>query len=380
MPQSRTLFASILLFVLASTAAAAPRTAPEPPDVAGTAHLLIDHHSGRVLAAKSPDERVEPASLTKIMSAYALFSELEEGNISLDDEVRISEKAWRMKGSRMFLEVNSTVTVEELLMGMIVQSGNDASVALAEHTAGSEDAFVALMNHHAAELGMNGTQFRNSTGMPAADHYTTANDLAKLVRAMIRRFPEYYTWYKEREYTHNDIRQFNRNRLLWLDANVDGVKTGHTESAGYCLVSSAEQEEMRLIAIVVGTGSDNERVEANRSLLNYGFRFFETMKLYSAGEPVSEPRIWKGARETLPLGLERDLYVTLPRGERSKVSASMSVDSSIVAPALAGQEFGTVDVKYGDEELASLPLVALEAVDEGGLMTRLLDNVKLLFQ
>lgn len=380
MSQLSKLFGTLLLCLLSGTVAAAPSLTPSAPQVPGTAHLLIDHNSGQVLAAHNADERVEPASLTKIMSAYVVFAELAEGNITLEDEVRISEKAWRMKGSRMFLEVNSSVTVKELLMGMIVQSGNDASVALAEHVAGSEGAFVALMNHHAAELGMNGTQFANSTGMPAKDHFTTANDLALLARAMISEYPEYYEWYKVREYTHNDIRQFNRNRLLWLDANVDGMKTGHTEAAGYCLVSSAKQDEMRLISIVLGANSDKERVEANRSLINYGFRFFETFRLYAAGEPISTPRIWKGASETLPLGVERDLYVTLPRGQRSQVSASMTLDTSIMAPAKQGQEYGTVEVRLGDTQMLSHPLVALETVEEGGVWTRLLDNVKLLFQ
>lgn len=380
MSQLSKLFGFLLLCLSPVAAMAAPTLVPAAPSVPGTAHLLIDYHSGQVLASHNADERVEPASLTKIMSAYVVFAELAEGNITLKDKVRISEKAWRMKGSRMFLEVNSTVTVEELLMGMIVQSGNDASVALAEHTAGSEEAFVALMNHHAAELGMNGTQFVNSTGMPHKDHYTTAGDLALLARAMISEFPEYYEWYKVREYTHNDIRQFNRNRLLWLDSNVDGMKTGHTEAAGYCLVSSGKQDEMRLIAVVLGTKSDNERVEANRSLLNYGFRFFETVKLYAAGEPISTPRIWKGGSETLPLGVEQDLYVTLPRGQRGQISASMTLASHIMAPALKGQEFGTVDVQIGEEPLLSRPLVALQDVDEGGLWTRLLDHVKLLFQ
>lgn len=360
--------------------AATPAIMPTPPTVAGTAHLLLEHHSGAVLTEFNADQKVEPASLTKLMSAYVLFQELAQGNIALDESVLISEKAWRMKGSRMFVEANSRVSVEALLMGMIVQSGNDASVALAEHAAGSEQAFVELMNRHAERLGLSGTHFVNSTGLPAADHYTTARDLARLTQALIRDFPEYYDWYRVREYTHNDIRQFNRNRLLWLDERVDGVKTGHTESAGFCLVTSGQQEQMRLISVVLGAEDDNARIEASRTLLNYGFRFFDTFRLYAAGEAITAPRIWKGAVDSLPLGLEQDLYITIPRGQRSQVTASMSLDSTIYAPAAKGQDFGTVDIQIGDRALASQPLIALETVDQGGFWTRLLDNAKLLFR
>ncbi len=376
----------ILIFPLlaaAATSAPTPQAAslvPQAPSLPSKSDILIDYHSGQVLAEKNADERIEPASLTKIMTAYVVFRELKAGNIGLDDKVHISEKAWRMKGSRMFIEVNSDVPVHELVKGMIIQSGNDASVALAEHTAGSEDAFVALMNQQAQRLGMTHTHFANATGLPNPEHYTTARDLAKVTRALIHDFPkDYAAYYHQKEYTYNDIRQFNRNRLLWLDNRVDGVKTGHTESAGYCLVTSGKEDDMRLISVVVGTHSDNERVEANRALLNYGFRFYDSVKLFAVGEQVAAPRIWKGERQTLPLGVQHDLFVTVPRGKRDQIKASMSLDTTIVAPAKAGQEFGSVEVRLGGEKLASRPLVALGDVPEGGLWTRMLDNVKLLF-
>lgn len=367
----------------AAGTAPAPKAAtlvPDAPSLPSKSDILIDYHSGQVLAEKNADERVEPASLTKIMTAYVVFRELKAGNIHLDDKVHISEKAWRMKGSRMFVEVNTDVPAGELVKGMIIQSGNDASVALAEHTAGSEDAFVTLMNQQAQRLGMTHTHFANATGMPNPEHYTTARDLAKVTRALIHDFPKYYQkYYHQKEYTYNDIRQFNRNRLLWLDSRVDGVKTGHTESAGFCLITSGKEDDMRLISVVLGTHSDNQRVEANRALLNYGFRFYDTVKLFAVGDKVTSPRIWKGEQQTLPLGVERDLYVTVPRGKRDLLKATMSLDTTIVAPAKAGQEFGSVEVTLGGQKLTTRPLVALSDVPEGGLWTRMLDNVKLLF-
>jgi serine-type D-Ala-D-Ala carboxypeptidase (penicillin-binding protein 5/6) len=361
-------------------AGAAPVTVPTPPTLNASAWLLMDYQSGRVLAKHNSNERIEPASLTKMMTAYAVLHAIADGSISLQDEVRISEKAWKMKGSRMFIEVNKLVSVEDLLKGMIIQSGNDASVALAEHVAGSEDGFVQLMNQYAMALGMKGTHFTNSTGWPDDDHYTTAHDLAILSRALIEEFPEHYAWYKVKEYTYNSIRQFNRNRLLWLDDRVDGIKTGHTESAGYCLVTSAKEDEMRLISVVVGTKSDKARATASRKLLNYGFRFYETFLLHAANKPMKEMRIWKGAKEMLPLGTAEDLYITIPRGQRNKVKANMTIETTLIAPAQKGQPYGTVNVMLGDTEIASRPLIALESIPEGSLWRRLVDTIKLKFQ
>ncbi|MEW8156302.1 MAG: D-alanyl-D-alanine carboxypeptidase family protein, partial [Candidatus Thiodiazotropha endolucinida] len=294
-----------------ATYAAVPT--PAPPDVAASGYLLVDFHSGKVLAEKGAGNRLEPASLTKIMTAYAVFRELKQGNINLEDNVLISEKAWRTPGSRMFIEVGKKVKVIDLVKGMIIQSGNDACVALAEHIAGSEATFAELMNNIARELGMTNTHFTNSTGLPDDDHYTTPADIAKVAAATIRDFPEYYLWYSDRSFVFNDITQHNRNKLLWRDNSVDGIKTGHTEAAGYCLVASAQRESMRLISVVMGTKGEEARAQASQSLLNYGFRFYETHQLYTAGEVLNRARIWKGDKEKLPLGLSQDLNVTIPR-------------------------------------------------------------------
>lgn len=376
-----TLLVALFAALISTPLAAAPDLVPAPPQLSGTSWLLVDHHSGRVLVDHNARERVEPASITKIMTSYVAFHALRNGSIQLDDEVRISENA-RYKhtdGSRMFVEYNSLVSVRELLRGIIVQSGNDASIALAEHVAGSEEGFVTLMNRHARALGMENTHFTNSTGWPAENHYTTAEDLAKLSRALINDFPEEYAMFAERRFTHNDIRQPNRNRLLWLDERVDGIKTGHTESAGYCLVSSASNESMRLIAVVMGANGGKPRDEDSRKLLNYGFRFYETFPLHDANEPLTQMRIWKGEQEMVPLGLDAPLYVTIPRGQQSNVKAHMKVDSMIMAPARKGQQYGTVNVTLGEEELENKPLVALRDVEEGGLWRKLVDNIKLLF-
>lgn len=374
------IFPLLLGSLLSPALAAQANLIPAAPTVNAKSYLLIDYHSGNVLSESNMHERVEPASLTKLMTAYVIMHEIENSSIKYDDQVLVSEKAWRMQGSRMFIEVNTRVSVKELLHGLVVQSGNDASVALAEHAAGSEESFVTLMNRHAERLGMNNTHFVNSTGWPDPGHYTTAADLAILTRALIREFPEHYTRYKIKQYTYNNIPQFNRNRLLWLDERVDGVKTGHTESAGFCLISSALQDDMRLISVVVGTGSERARETESRKLLNYGFRFFETFKLHGALEPLTDMRVWKGEQETVPLGLEESLYITTPRGARNKIKAHMSVNSTIVAPIIQGQQYGHVEVKLGGEVIASHPLVALQNVGEGGIWRRTVDNIKLLFQ
>jgi D-alanyl-D-alanine carboxypeptidase (penicillin-binding protein 5/6) len=369
----------LFLFCL-TTAQAAPTLIPSPPRLAATGYLLMDFKSGQILAESKADERMEPASLTKMMTAYSVFHELKANHIRIDDKVRISEKAWRMPGSRMFIEVGSTVSVEELIKGMIIQSGNDASVALAEFVAGSEDAFVPLMNVHAKTLGLTGTHFVNSTGLPDPNHYTTPRDMATLAMALIREFPEHYSLYSEKKYTYNKITQSNRSLLLYRDDSVDGVKTGHTESAGYCLVASAKRKDMRLISVVMGANSENARAQESQKLLNYGFRFFETHRLYTAGEALKQMRIWKGASDTLPLGLSDELFVTVPRGQYKDLEASLSVDKTIVAPAAQGQAFGTVDIHLGKELLAQRPLVALESVAEGSLWQQVKDNVMLMFQ
>ena len=374
------LFLSLFLLLgLSQMSLAAPKLVPAPPSIPAKAYLLIDQQSGQIIAEKDADSRVEPASLTKLMTAYVIFYEIQSGSTQIDEQVRISEKAWRMKGSKMFIEVNKMVPVKELLKGMIIQSGNDASVALAEHVAGSEEAFVTLMNKHAENIGMSNTHFVNSTGWPHADHYTTATDLALLSQALIRDFPDYYPWYKIKEYTFNNIRQPNRNRLLWLDDRVDGIKTGHTESAGYCLITSAVQDNMRLISVVLGTPSENARASASRSLLNYGFRFYETFALHKAEEQLTNMRIWKGEDETVSLGLDAPLYITAPRGSREKIKANMNIDSLIMAPAIKGQTYGSVNVILGKDTLATRPLVALKDVHEGGLWRQLVDNIILLF-
>ncbi len=370
----------IVLLFTASTAFAVPRLIPEAPAIDAHGYILLDFHSGHILAEHNADERMEPASLTKLMTAYAVFYELRAGHIHLNDMVRISKKAWRMPGSRMFVEVGSEVPVEQLVQGMIIQSGNDASVALAEYAAGAEDTFVTLMNEHAQNLGMKSTHFANATGLPNPEHYSTPHDMALLAAALIHEFPEYYHWYSTKEFTYGGITQHNRNLLLWRDASVDGMKTGHTESAGFCLVASAKRSDMRLVSVVMGTKSENARAYESQKLLNYGFRFYETHKLYDAQQPLKEMRIWKGDSDTIALGLNKPLYITVPRGQYNKLAASLTVDSSIVAPTEKGQRLGTINVKLGDDVLVERPLVALEAVGQGGLWHRLVDNVRLMFQ
>lgn len=371
---------TLLLLATFATVQAASSLIPSPPRLSATGYVLMDFHSGQLIAADNPEQRLEPASLTKMMTAYVVFHEIKSGNLSLKDEVRVSEKAWRMPGSRMFIEVGEVVSVEQLLKGMIIQSGNDASVALAEFVAGSEDAFVPLMNAHAQRLGLSGTHFVNSTGLPHEDHYTTPIDMAQLAAALIREFPDHYNWYAQKKYTYNNITQSNRNLLLYRDESVDGVKTGHTESAGYCLVASAKRQQMRLISVVMGTDSEKARARESQKLLNYGFRFYETHRLYTAGKPLKQMRIWKGEAESLPLGLAEDLHVTVPRGQYQELEASMRVGKTLIAPVEAGQRLGMVSVKLGDETLAERPLVALRGIDEGGLWQKLKDSALLLFE
>ena len=361
---------SVMFFVVALMSfniSMAAMPVPAPPDVSAKNYLLIDFASGKVLAEKNADATIEPASITKLMTAYVVYKEIEADRLSMGDMVDISEKAWRMGGSRMYLEVNSSVSVHDLLKGLIIQSGNDASVALAEHIAGTETTFVQLMNQYATELGMDNTNFENCTGWPDKKHLTTARDIAKLAAAVIREFPEHYAWYAEKEYTYNDIKQYNRNKLLWRDETVDGLKTGHTESAGYCLVSSALRSDMRVISVVLGADSEKARASVSQAVLNYGFRFYESHTLYDEGEVLSRPRIWKGEFETLTVGLSEALAITIPRGAYDKLDATMDIDKNIQAPIAKGQPVGVVKVSLNGDMLASVPLVALETVEEGSL-------------
>jgi len=374
---SRIFFIVSLLFVTASEAAT---PVPKAPSVGAKGYLLEDFHSGQIIAEKNADQPLEPASITKLMTAYVVFSEIREGNLSLEEKVRISEKAWRTEGSRMFVEVNSQVSVADLLKGVIIQSGNDATVALAEQVAGTEEGFASLMNHHAEQLGLTGTHFVNSTGLPHKDHYTTARDIAIVARAMIEEFPEYYRWYSERQFTYNNITQYNRNKLLWRDESVDGLKTGHTESAGYCLVTSAERDGMRLISVVLGTGSEEARADASQALLNYGFRFFETHKLYDSGSKLTSARVWKGASESVDLGLDKTLYVTIPRGEYKNLDAAMQLQDHIIAPVTQDQPLGRVVVRLAEEAVVEKDLVALSPVAEGSFLQRLVDDALLYFE
>ena len=374
------LFVAILTVLFSGSGWAAAKPIPNPPELDATSYYLVDFDSGRVLAEKDPDKHIEPASITKLMTAYLVDKAIADGDIALDEMVTISEKAWRMKGSKMFVEVGKQVPVDDLLKGLIIQSGNDASVALAEHIAGSESAFAGYMNHQAQLLGMTNTNFVNSTGWPHENHYSSARDIAILTRAVISEFPESYSYYKEREYTYNKIRQFNRNRLLWRDETVDGVKTGHTEAAGYCLVASAQREDMRLISVVLGADSDKSRTQSSQSLLNYGFRFYETHKLYRAEEVLKTERIWYGEQEQVNLGVGKDIHITIPRGRYRDLDASMEIDREISAPVALGQQLGQVNIKLDDELMLSEDIVAMQNVGEGSFFVRTMDSIKLMFR
>ena len=374
-----------LLFLLPAQAqdkvSSAPQSPiPEPPAIASSAHLLVDHHTGKVIVEHNPDERLEPASLTKIMTAYVVFRELAAGKIALTDEVLISEKAWRTGGSKTFIELGKRIPLEVLLHGMIIQSGNDASVALAEHVAGSEDTFAHLMNSNAQRLGMANSHFVNATGLPDPEHYSSARDMTLVTAATIREFPEYYAWYAEKEYVYHGIKQNNRNRLLWQDPNVDGVKTGHTEAAGYCLVASAKRESMRLTSVVMGAKSEKARAEASLALLNYGFRFYESPQLYPGGKPVENLRVWMGEVKELPVGPAADLHATIPRGRYPQLSARIEKNADLVAPVVKGDQVGEIVVELEAKEIGRVPLVALQDVPRGGWWEWLRDTILRWFQ
>ena len=376
----RLIFTLATLLLTVSVCAAQVMPAPAPPIIGAKSYLVIDSQTGRELASLNPDAPLAPASLTKIMTTYVVFGALKQGQIQLGDEVTISEKAWRTEGSRMFIEVGTRVTIEDLLLGMIVQSGNDASVALAEHVAGTESVFAELMNQYAAKLGMLSSHFENATGLPAEGHTTTARDLATLARAMIAEFPEYYAWHSMKEFTYNDIKQSNRNSLLWRDASVDGLKTGHTDDAGYCLVSSARRDDMRLISVVLGTSSNKARTDGSQALINYGFRFFETRLLFKAGEEVAKARVWKSANEESRLGVLDDLYITVRRGAYDQLESSLDIPAIVEAPVAAGQPVAELKVRLGEEEVLSTPLRALDDNPAGSFWQRTRDSVSLWFE
>ncbi len=348
---------------------------PEAPEINASGYLLMEMHSGKVLVEKNADQRLEPASLTKIMTAHVVFEEIAKGKLKLSDMVHISEKAWKTEGSRMFVKVNSDVSVEDLLRGLIIQSGNDSAVALAEHIAGSEDAFAGLMNAHAAQLGMTSTNFVNSTGLPHPDHFTTPSDIVKVTAATIRDYPDFYPMYAEKQFTYNEIKQYNRNNLLWRNNAVDGVKTGHTEAAGFCLVSSAKYDQMRLIAVVMGTESAKARIKESQALLAFGSRFYETLRLYEAGQKLTENRVWFGDQKTLALGIGEDVYVTIPRRDYDNLKPTLEVKAKLEAPINKGDSLGNVTVMLGNDVVTTRPLVALAQVEKGSLWRRFLDFI-----
>ena len=365
----------------AATPAAVPAATalPPPPQLNARSFIVLDHESGRVLAALDPDSRQEPASLTKLMTAYGVFKALKEGRLQLGDMVTISENAWKQEGSKMFIEVGKQVSVENLIEGMIVQSGNDATVALAEKVGGNEPTFVQMMNTYAKQLGMTGSHFTNSAGMPGPEHYMTARDAATLSSALIHEFPEYYKWYSQKEFTWNGITQQNRNGLLWRDPTVDGIKTGHTESAGYCLITSAKRDGMRLVTVVLGADSMRAREDASAALLSYGFNFFETKRIYAAGETLTQMRVWKGKQDEVGLTVGRDLYVTNQRGHVSSVKAEFELPETLVAPLAKNKPVGKAKVVVDGQTIATYDLFPAADVPEAGFFGRAWDSLRLMF-
>lgn len=374
------LIALTALFVFAHPLFAEVRPLPSPPIIGSTSYLVVDSKTGREIAALEPDKAVAPASLTKLMTAYVVFHALREQQITLEDEVTVSEKAWRAEGSRMFIEVGKRVSVQDLLLGMIVQSGNDASIALAEHVAGTESVFAELMNQYAQALGMLSSNFMNATGLPDDNHFSTARDLATLAGAIINEFPDYYAWYSVKEFAFNDIKQPNRNNLLWRDDSVDGMKTGMTDAAGYCLVASAERSGMRIVSVVLGTASAKARIDGSQALINYAFRFFETRLLYKAGEEITQTRVWKSANEVSRLGVLEDLYVTVQRGTYDALESTLNVPAILEAPVASGQPLAELKITLDGAEVITAPLRALEDNPEGSFWQRTRDSVSLWFE
>ncbi len=376
----RVLIAALFCLSGFANAWGAPSPAvPPAPSIAAKSYILMDGDTGRILGEQNGDEPLHPASLTKIMTGYVAAGELRSGRISMTDEVHVSVEAWRTPGSRMFIQEGTTVSVSDLLRGIIVQSGNDASVALAEHIAGSEAAFADMMNRQADDLGLTATQFRNATGLPADDHYTSARDLAILTKDYVERYPGNYAIYAEKSFEYNGIEQPNRNRLLWRDRTVDGVKTGHTNAAGYCLVASAKREGMRLISVVMGAVDGSTRVRETQKLLTYGFRYFETKRLYEPDVPLKTAPVWYGESDTLDLGVAEAVVVTLPRGRYDDVEIALELPEVIEAPLSAGAEIGTLTLTVQEDLVYEVPLVALQSVPQSGVLARAGDFVRLFF-
>lgn len=357
-----------------------PTFTPNAPNLDANSYVLIDATSGKILAQKNADQRLPPASLTKLMSMYIISAALKSGQIHMDDKVRISTKAWKTEGSRMFVKAGDEVPVRELVQGIIVASGNDATVAMAEYIAGTEESFVAMMNQQAKLLGMNNSHFVESTGLPNPEHYSTAHDLAILTQAYIKNFPEDYSFYGEKWFSYNNIRQPNRNRLLWRYQYADGLKTGHTNEAGYCLVSSAKKDGMRLVSVVLGAPNDNSRTEDSMRLLTYGFRFFETHKLYSSTTPVVKAHVWQGEKSETPLGIADDLYVTVPTGQYKRIQATLQLNNPLKAPIVKGQTYGNINITLNNQVVATKPLIALDNNGQGSLWRRATDTVKFNFK
>lgn len=361
------------LILVCTSAYAESLPIPAVPKFVASSYVLMDFASGTVLAEYNSRERVDPASITKIMTAYVVYKALAEGSVHLDDPVLISEMAWRSIGSRMFIEIGDRVSLADLLRGMVIQSGNDASIALAEHIAGTEESFASMMNAEAVRLGLEDSNFINATGLSDTRHYTTAYDMALLSRAMIQEFPQEYKRYAKKEFTFNNIKQYNRNRLLWRDDTVDGIKTGYTKAARYCLATSAARGDMRLISVVMGADSPRSRMVNSQALLNYGFRYYESHKLYQAGEALTEQRVWKGESKLTQLGLNEDLFVAIPRGQFNNLKATTSIKLDMVAPISQGDQFGTVKITFKGEDIVEKPLIALHTNPQGNLSRRLVD-------
>lgn len=371
---------NILSNVSVKPSISAPVLIPTPPNVDAKGYILIDANSGYIIAQKNADERMPPASLTKLMTLYIIADSLRSEQIHLEDNVHISEKAWRTGGSRMFIKVGTDVPVNMLIQGIAVASGNDATIAMAEFIAGSDDSFANLMNQTAAKLGMINTHYTDSNGLPSPDHFASPSDMARLARAWIQHFPEYYPWFSQKWFTYNSIKQPNRNRLLWNDLSVDGLKTGHTDDAGYCLIVSAKRNaDMRLISVVMGSQSDKGRMNASQALINYGFRFFETHKIYSANTILTKVRTWYGKNKTTDLGIARDLYVTVPTGQYKNVKMFLIPDASLQAPVTKGKSYGNVKVTLNDKTIAQEALVALQDNPECGFFSRMIEHIKMWF-
>lgn len=369
----------LMFLSLCAVSVQAASLIPAAPQIAARAYVVMDADTGKVIAAKNADTAFPPASLTKLMTSYVLAYELGKGNISKQDLVLVSEKAWRTPGSRMFIREGTQVRLEDLMKGIVIQSGNDASVAVAEHIAGSERAFADLMNQHADLLGMKISNFLNATGLPNDAHVSSAMDMAQLARAIIQRYPQHYGVYSEKYFTYNKIRQPNRNKLLWRDKTVDGLKTGHTDAAGYCLVASAKREGMRLISVVMGTRSEESRAQESQKLLSYGFRYYRTHQLYNANEALNSATVWSGVQDQLKVGLSDPLAVTIPRGQVDQLEAVMDIDKVIKAPVVKGEVYGNVNILLNGERVREVPLVALEDIPEAGLLKRIWHAVMLFF-